>query len=219
MGDLADWNAAEAALAAALDESGAAWVRNEGDGAFYGPKIDVVITGNMCTFCRAKTHGRHKSSADALGRHHQCGTIQLDFQLPRKFGLEYTSADGSRQTPVIVHRAILGSLERFMALLLENTAGFLPFGVSPRHVAILPVSSAHAEYAQHVFAELRRRCPSAHVEVVDSSSASLGKRVRECVKSRVSMIWTVGTNEAATGSVSLRWSNSNDTAVLSPAFL
>ena len=219
MGELADWDAAEAALAAALDESGAPWVRNEGDGAFYGPKIDVIITGNMCMhFFRASAHCCPISSSDALGRHHQCGTIQLDFQLPKKFGLEYTSADGSRQTPVIIHRAILGSLERFMALLLENTGGFLPFGVSPRHVAILPVSSAHAEYAQYVSAELRRKCPSAHVEVMDSASASLGKRVRECVKSRVSMMWTVGADEVAAGSVSLRWSKSNDSTVHSQTF-
>ena len=167
---------------------------------------------------RASTHCCQISSSDALGRHHQCGTIQLDFQLPKKFGLEYTSADGSRQTPVIIHRAILGSLERFMALLLENTGGFLPFGVSPRHVAILPVSSAHAEYAQYVSAELRRKCPSAHVEVMDSSSPSLGKRVRECVKSRVSMMWTVGADEVAAGSVSLRWSKSNDSTVHSQTF-
>ena len=105
-----------------------------------------------------------------------------------------------------------------MASLLENTGGFLPFGVSPRHVAILPVSSAHAEYAQYVSAELRRKCPSAHVEVMDSASASLGKRVRDCVKSRVSMMWTVGADEVAAGSVSLRWSKSNDSTVLSQTF-
>jgi hypothetical protein len=151
--------------------------------------------------------------ADALGRHHQCGTIQLDFQLPKKFCLEYTSADGSRQTPVIIHRAILGSLERFMALLLENTGGFLPFGVAPRHVAVLPVSVAHAVYAQHVVDELQRTCPDAHVEVMDAISSSLGKRVRECIKTRVSMIWTVGDNEVASRSISMRWSKSSDTKV------
>jgi threonyl-tRNA synthetase len=153
------------------------------------------------------------SWTDALGRHHQCGTIQLDFQLPRKFGLEYTCADGSRQTPVIIHRAILGSLERFMALLLENTGGFLPFGVSPRHIAILPVSTLHATYANSIVDELRHACPDAFVEVIDATSASLGKRVRECVKSRVSLIWTVGDEEVANRSVSMRWSNSSDSTV------
>jgi threonyl-tRNA synthetase len=215
MGELADWDAAEAALAAALDNSGASWVRNEGDGAFYGPKIDVTITGIVSSQSfLAFIFSRLNSIADALGRHHQCGTIQLDFQLPRKFGLEFTSADGSRQTPVIIHRAILGSLERFMALLLENTGGFLPFGVAPRHVAVLPVSAAHAVYAQCVVTELQQKCPGAYVELMDSSSSSLGKRVRECVKSRVSMIWTVGDDEVAGRSVSMRWSKSSDTSVL-----
>jgi threonyl-tRNA synthetase len=137
----------------------------------------------------------------------------LDFQLPIKFGLEYTCADGSRQTPVIIHRAILGSLERFMALLLENTGGFLPFAVSPRHIAILPVSAQHTLYAESIVEELKHACPDAFVEVIDATSASLGKRVRECVKSRVSLIWTVGDEEVANRSVSMRWSNASDSTV------
>ena len=101
-----------------------------------------------------------------------------------------------------------------MALLLENTGGFLPFGVAPRHVAVLPVSAVHTVYALSVVKELRRRCPEAHVEMMDSLSSSLGKRVRECVKNRVSLIWTVGDDEVASTSVRMRWSKSSDTTVL-----
>ena len=119
---------------------------------------------------------------------------------------------------MIIHRAILGSLERFIAVLLENTSGFLPFGIAPRHIAVLPVSTAHAAYAQVVVDELRRVCPTAHVEVMDATTASLGKRVRECVKSRVSMMWTVGDTEVANESVSVRWSKSSDAAVESHVF-
>ena len=100
-----------------------------------------------------------------------------------------------------------------MALLLENTGGFLPFGVSPRHIAILPVSTLHATYANSIVDELRHACPDAFVEVIDATSASLGKRVRECVKNRVSLIWTVGDDEVAKTSVSMRWSKSSDTTV------
>jgi threonyl-tRNA synthetase len=100
-----------------------------------------------------------------------------------------------------------------MALLLENTGGFLPFGVSPRHVAILPVSTVHADYAKSDFDELKLACPDAYIEVIDATTASLGKRVRECVKSRVSLIWTVGDEEVANRSVSIRWSNSSDSTV------
>ena len=114
---------------------------------------------------------------------------------------------------MIIHRAILGSLERFIAVLLENTSGFLPFGLAPRHVAVLPVSTAHSAYAQIVVDELKRVCPAAHVEVMDAATASLGKRVRECVKSRVSMIWTVGDSEVSSSSVSVRWSKSSDATV------
>jgi threonyl-tRNA synthetase len=101
-----------------------------------------------------------------------------------------------------------------MALLLENTGGFLPFGVAPRQVAVLPVSAAHSVYAQHVVDELRRTCPDAHVEVMDAASSSLGKRVRDCIKTRISMIWTVGDEEVASRSISMRWSKSSDTKVL-----
>jgi threonyl-tRNA synthetase len=104
LGSLEDWDFAERALATSLDEHGLNWTRNEGDGAFYGPKIDITIK-------------------DALNRPHQCATIQLDFQLPIRFNLSYAAEDSTRQQPVIIHRAILGSVERFMAILTENFAG------------------------------------------------------------------------------------------------
>lgn len=104
LGEIETWNEAEAALAAALDQFGQPWTRNEGDGAFYGPKIDITVR-------------------DALRRSHQCATIQLDFQLPIRFNLSFTGEDGSKRRPVIVHRAIFGSCERFIAILTENFAG------------------------------------------------------------------------------------------------
>ena len=121
LGDLKDWDQAEAALAAALDKFGQKWERNEGDGAFYGPKIDITVK-------------------DALNRLYQCATIQLDFQLPNRFDLHYTSDTGAKVKPVIIHRAIFGSLERFIAILTENFGGKWPFWLSSRQAIVLPIS-------------------------------------------------------------------------------
>ncbi|ORZ11787.1 hypothetical protein BCR41DRAFT_356925 [Lobosporangium transversale] len=115
------WNAAEDSLRQALDQSGLSWSVNEGDGAFYGPKIDILVK-------------------DALGRRHQTATIQLDFQLPQRFGLVFQDQKGEKQTPVIVHRAVLGSVERMMAILIEHTGGRWPFWISPRQAMVVPVT-------------------------------------------------------------------------------
>ena len=133
IGSDADWEAAEKALRDALAASGESWSVNEGDGAFYGPKIDVMVT-------------------DAIGRTHQCGTVQLDFQLPERFSLEYQTASstGERRRPIMIHRAVLGSLERFMAILMEHSAGVWPFWLSPYQVAIVPVGQSAYEYAHSV---------------------------------------------------------------------
>lgn len=132
LGDDAAWEKAEGALREALDETGRPWEMNPGDGAFYGPKIDVTVR-------------------DALGREHQCATVQLDFQLPSRFGLKYTDAEGESRTPVLIHRAILGSLERMLAILIEHTKGRWPLWLSPRQCAIVPISGdAHGDYAHAV---------------------------------------------------------------------
>ncbi|KAF9908276.1 54S ribosomal protein L39, mitochondrial [Lobosporangium transversale] len=125
MGTTEDWNAAEDSLRQALDQSGLSWSVNEGDGAFYGPKIDILVK-------------------DALGRRHQTATIQLDFQLPQRFGLVFQDQKGEKQTPVIVHRAVLGSVERMMAILIEHTGGRWPFWISPRQAMVVPVFGGKA---------------------------------------------------------------------------
>jgi len=129
MGSIEDWNTAEDSLRQALTQSGLDWSINEGDGAFYGPKIDILVK-------------------DALGRRHQTATIQLDFQLPQRFGLHYNDQQGEKQQPVIVHRAVLGSVERMMAILIEHTGGRWPFWLSPRQAMIVPVFGGKAAEAE-----------------------------------------------------------------------
>lgn len=183
MGDRAVWDDAEAQLRTALDGFGAPWTVNPGDGAFYGPKIDVVVT-------------------DALQRQHQCGTIQLDFQLPRNFELTYDGADGHAHTPIIIHRAVLGSVERMMAILIEHTGGKWPLWLSPRQVAVLPVAEAHRAYAAEVASTLAQDA-GVYVDVQDSSK-TLNKRVREAQLAGYNFILVVGDKEQATMHVSVR---------------
>ncbi len=128
LGEVATWDHAEAALRRALDAVGLAYTVDEGGGAFYGPKIDVDVM-------------------DALGRKWQCATIQLDYQLPQRFNLRYVGADNAEHRPVVIHRAIFGSFERFMALLLENYAGAFPLWIAPVQASVLPIADRHAPYA------------------------------------------------------------------------
>jgi len=130
LGSLEVWERAEKALAEVLDSTGEKWKLNPGDGAFYGPKIDIHIT-------------------DAIGRSHQCATIQLDFNLPERFKLEFQTETGVER-PVMIHRAILGSVERFMAILIEHVAGKWPLWLSPRQFLVVPISDKFNEYAEHV---------------------------------------------------------------------
>ncbi|GLE00368.1 hypothetical protein PINS_up009125 [Pythium insidiosum] len=183
MGDIAVWNSAEAQLKQALDDFAQPWTVNEGDGAFYGPKIDIVVL-------------------DALQRQHQCGTIQLDFQLPRNFELAYDGADGGEHTPIIIHRAVLGSVERMMAILIEHTAGKWPLWLSPRQVAVLPIADAHREYAQRV-ADTLSKDGGLYVDVQDSSK-TLNKRVREAQLAGYNYILVVGDKEAERNEVNVR---------------
>lgn len=239
VGDVATWDRAEAALGGALksflasrqangssekDSSSISNVRSadditldidEGGGAFYGPKVDVFVR-------------------DAIGREHQCATVQLDFQLPRRFGLSYKTAGGTEATPVIIHRAILGSLERMMGILIEHTAGRWPFFLSPRQILVCPVSERHVGYANRVAQELKffrdqqrlpsdggsapvisdteEGPPSSEIAMadtglwveIDDSNRTVSKKVREGQVARFNLIAVVGDGEEGAGTVALR---------------
>lgn len=177
-----DWDLATKGLKGALDKWGAPYRLNEGDGAFYGPKIDFHIR-------------------DALDRTWQCGTIQLDMALPQRFELEYTAEDGSRQRPVMIHRALLGSLERFFGILIEHFAGRFPLWISPRQMRILTVADRHLPYAKEVEEVLFAR--GFHVSV-DSTGESVGKKVRNAQLDQVNYILTVGDQETEHRTIALR---------------
>ncbi|KAI1301536.1 Threonine--tRNA ligase 1, cytoplasmic [Halotydeus destructor] len=183
LGEVEDWNKAESALAEAMDDFGAKWTKNEGDGAFYGPKIDITLK-------------------DALRRAYQCATIQLDFQLPIRFNLSYTGEDGSKKRPVIVHRAILGSLERFIAILTENFAGKWPFWISPRQAIVLPIAVTHNEFAERVRKELYEAGFEVDVEL--DSGLTINKKVRNAQLAQYNFILVVGDKEMASESVNVR---------------
>ncbi len=177
-----DWEIATQGLKGALDKTGREYRINDGDGAFYGPKIDFHIK-------------------DALNRTWQCGTIQLDMALPEKFELEYTDRDGSRKRPIMIHRAIFGSIERFFGILIEHFAGKFPLWLSPNQVRILTVADRHEDYAYEVATQIRDA--GFHVEV-DASSESISKKVRNAQLSQSNYILTVGDQEVANKTVSLR---------------
>ena len=189
MGSDEDWNHAERSLKEALDSMGVEYTLNEGDGAFYGPKIDFHLK-------------------DCLGRTWQCGTIQLDFQLPHNFQLEYTDADGSKKQPIMIHRAGFGSFERFIGMLTEQFAGKFPTWLSPCQVKILPVSEKTRDYADEVAAKFR----GAGVRVkVDDRDEKIGYKIREARSiDRVPYMLILGEKEAAAGNISVR-DRSNET--------
>ena len=176
------WETATKALKEALDENGFKYGIDEGGGAFYGPKIDIKIT-------------------DALKRKWQCGTIQVDFNLPERFDLGYIDANNERQRPVMLHRALLGSFERFIGILIEHTGGELPFFVAPTQVVIVPISDAHLDYAKAVAKELRKIGIDSEIA---SKNESLNKRIRTAEKQRVPMIAVLGDNEVANSAIALR---------------
>ncbi len=177
------WEIATTSLKDALNENGIAYGIDEGGGAFYGPKIDIKIR-------------------DSIGRKWQCGTIQVDFNLPERFELEYMSDDNNRVQPVMIHRAILGSFERFIGILTEHFAGEFPFFIAPTQVAIVPISSEkHLDYAKEIENELIDL--DIDVEIF-AQNESLNKRIRMSEKSRVPMIIVIGDNEVANKMVSIR---------------
>ncbi|HHX58518.1 MAG TPA: threonine--tRNA ligase [Candidatus Moranbacteria bacterium] len=182
MGEEKDWEVAEQSLKEALQKTKLDYEINEGDGAFYGPKIDVKVK-------------------DALGRQWQLATIQLDFQLPSRFEISYINESGETETPVVIHRAILGSMERFMGILIEHYAGAFPLWLSPVQVKVLPVSEKFSEYAEKVVQVLASN--NIRVEV-DFSDESLGKKIRLAEKEKIPYMLVVGEKEKQEGLVAVR---------------
>ena len=183
MGDIEVWNRAEAALKRILDNKYGEgnYEVNEGDGAFYGPKIDFQIK-------------------DALGREWQCGTVQLDFQLPHNFGLTYRDSDGLQKEPVVIHRAIFGSLERFIGILIENYKGAFPFWLAPTQVGIVPIREEHNAYAERIYDELLNM--GIRVDV-DYSDKNMNEKVKENRLRKVPYIIVLGDKEVSEQTVSI----------------
>jgi len=182
LGEKATWDRAEADLKRALDGAGAAYTINQGDGAFYGPKIDFDVT-------------------DAIGRKWQCATIQLDYQLPIRFDLSYVGADNAPHRPVVIHRAIYGSFERFLAMLIEHYAGAFPLWLAPLQVALLPIADRHLDYCRTVLAELTK----AGLRVaLDERQEKIGYKIREAQLQKVPYMLVAGDREATEGTVSVR---------------
>jgi threonyl-tRNA synthetase len=182
LGEVATWDHAEAALKQALEAAGQAYTVNEGDGAFYGPKIDFDIT-------------------DALGRRWQCATIQLDYQMPQRFGLKYIGADNAEHMPVVIHRAIFGSFERFIALLIEHYAGAFPLWLAPEQVRVLPIADRHLEYARGVLERLKAAGLRAEL---DEQYEKIGYKIREAQLQKIPYMLVIGDREAAEGTVAVR---------------
>ena len=181
LGDEATWDKAENALRKILKQSGISHTVAEGDGAFYGPKVDILMK-------------------DSLGREWQMGTIQLDFQQPKRFELFYTDKDGSRKTPVVVHRVIYGSLERFIGILIEHTAGNFPLWLSPVQVKVIPVRENHNEYATKVFEALRSTGIRAEL---DAEDLNLGKKVRAAKNQKIPYFIVIGDKDIEANKITL----------------
>ena len=198
MGDDSDWEFAQETLKGAITEMGKDFIINEGDGAFYGPKLDFHIK-------------------DCLGRTWQCGTIQLDFQMPERFDLTYVDADGARRRPVMIHRVVFGSIERFIAILTEHFAGAFPLWLSPVQVAVLPISDAFQPYAR----EVRQRLLDAGLRCeLDGRSEKIGYKIREAQLQKTPYMLIVGQKEQESGTVAVRSRSEGDLgAMTADAFI
>ena len=194
MGSDEDWALAENGLKDALDAAGLKYVINEGDGAFYGPKIDFHLI-------------------DAIGRTWQCGTIQLDFQLPQRFELEYVGADSEKHRPIMIHRVIFGSIERFIGILTEHFAGKFPLWLAPVQVKILPVSDKYMDYAKKIYEMFDNE--GIRVQL-DGRSEKLGWKIREAQKEKVPYMMIVGEKDETDGTVSVRNRGGVDEGALDP---
>jgi threonyl-tRNA synthetase len=182
LGDLNDWENAEAALTRALNDSKKDWTMKHGDGAFYGPKIDIMVK-------------------DSLGREHQTATIQLDFQLPKRFDLSYRDEKDEKARPVIIHRAILGSLERMLAILIENYNGKFPFWLSPRQILVVTTKTTFTAYSKIIKTTLESKGYNVELDVTDKS---LGKKIQEASPYGFNYILIVGDKEFEAQTVTVR---------------
>ena len=188
MGEAATWEHAEAQLKAALERTKMAYDLNEKDGAFYGPKIDFDVT-------------------DAIGRKWQCATIQLDYMQPENFDLKYIGADNAEHRPVVIHRAIFGSFERFIAILIEHYTGAFPLWLAPVQAIVLPIADRHLPYAASAQEQLRR----AGLRVdLDERQEKIGYKIREAQLQKIPYMLVVGDREAETGTVSVRERSGGD---------
>ena len=188
LGAVETWDHAEASLRAALDAAGQAYTVNEGDGAFYGPKLDFDVT-------------------DAIGRKWQCATIQLDYQLPARFGLKYIGADNTEHMPVVIHRAIFGSFERFIGIMIEHYAGAFPLWLAPVQVMVISIADRHLDYARQVRDQLK----GAGLRVdLDDRQEKIGYKIREAQLQKIPYMLVIGDREAAEGTVSVRTRTGGD---------
>ena len=188
MGEEKVWQFVEETLQAAIQEMGKDFILNPGDGAFYGPKLDFHL-------------------ADSLGRTWQCGTIQLDFQMPERFELEYVGEDGEKHRPVMIHRALLGSIERFIGVITEHFAGAFPTWLSPVQVKVLPITDRAAAYADQVAAQLDQ---AGYRVEVDHRNEKIGKKIREAQLEKIPYMLVVGDKEAESGQVAVRARSKGD---------
>jgi len=195
IGDDELWDRAELKLTEALEEQGLLYELNPGDGAFYGPKIDVHVT-------------------DSLGRSWQLGTIQLDYSMPARFGLTYTGADNAEHTPVMIHRAMFGSYERFIGILIEHYGGELPLWLTPVQAIVLPVSDRFTDHARTVLEPLRER--GLRIEL-DDRGESIGRKIRDAELRKVPYMLIVGEREQESGTVSVRRHRDGDIGAVTPA--
>jgi threonyl-tRNA synthetase len=188
LGEVATWDHAEASLKQALEAAGQPYTINAGDGAFYGPKLDFDVT-------------------DAIGRQWQCATIQLDYQMPQRFDLKYVGADNAEHRPVVIHRAIFGSFERFIAILIEHYAGAFPLWLAPVQTVVLPIADRHADYA----AGVQGRLAAAGLKVeLDARQEKIGYKIREAQLQKIPYMLVIGDREAADGTVSVRSRSGGD---------
>jgi len=188
LGTVEQWNHAEAELKRALDAVGEPYTLNEGDGAFYGPKIDFDVV-------------------DAIGRKWQCATIQLDYQIPQRFDLKYIGADNAEHRPVVIHRAIYGSFERFIALLIEHFAGAWPLWLAPVQAVVMPISDRHRDYAVGV----RDQLAAAGLRVeLDDRQEKISYKIREAQLQKIPYMLVTGDREAAENAVSVRSRSAGD---------
>jgi len=188
IGTKEDWDVATAALADAITSIGKEYIINEGDGAFYGPKLDFHVQ-------------------DSLGRTWQCGTIQLDYQLPGRFDLEYTGSDGEKHTPVMIHRVVFGSVERFIGIITEHFGGAFPVWLAPVQVRVMNITDRSAEYAEDVVAKLKAQGVRAEV---DLRNEKIGYKIREAQGQKIPYMLVVGDKEVENGTVSVRTRSGGD---------